>query len=101
MEKQDRLVEEIRKKAGKLGIDREEAESKGFPEELFGLLEIETEIPIKQIRDSWIEDGKLDEDTEKVRKSGFDSENMVHETSYEEKTVYIPSEHLLDRIYVE
>jgi hypothetical protein len=100
MEREDELVEKIREKVEKFGLDRDEAGEKGLPEELFDLLERETEIPVHEIRKKWIEEGELEEDTESVKGSGFESMEMnVHRTYREQKIVYIPSEKLLDSIY--
>jgi len=83
-------------------LDRDEAEQEGFPEALFDLLSLEKDLPGDEIKDNWISEGFLEEETRKVKKSGFETMEMeTHRTYYEEKNVYIPSEQLLNQIYLE
>jgi predicted nucleotidyltransferase len=94
MDENEELLNVIREVIDRFGMDKEEVKEEGIPEALFHIVKSQTYLPVRSIKQQWLEEEKLYKELGSVKNNGKEPETYSEEQDY-----YLPSEDFLEQIF--
>lgn len=94
MDENKELLKAIREVIERFGMDRQEVKEEGLPEALFEILKIQTYLPVRSIKQEWLDEEKLFKELGSVKNEGKTPETYSNEQNY-----YLPSDQFLEELF--